>query len=120
MYPVVYSPPAVLALLQLRSSTLENPRSPCTPVIICCGCHFLQIPSDKVPFNEKPDMKAYEITEAGKEAMRSGKYQMVGHASAMTALPAKSLTTPCLVDTCTAAVRPVVHACTVVLSAADQ
>lgn len=40
---------------------------------------MLQIPSDKVPFNQKPDMKAYEITEAGKEAMRSGKYQMVGH-----------------------------------------
>jgi 2,3-bisphosphoglycerate-independent phosphoglycerate mutase len=38
---------------------------------------YLEIPSDKVPFNEKPDMKAYEITEAGKEAMRSGKYQMI-------------------------------------------
>lgn len=37
----------------------------------------LQIPSDKVPFNELPDMKAFEITEAGKEALRSGKYQMV-------------------------------------------
>lgn len=37
----------------------------------------MQIPSDKVPFNELPDMKAHEITEAGKEAMRSGKYQMV-------------------------------------------
>ncbi|KAF8072673.1 2-3-bisphosphoglycerate-independent phosphoglycerate mutase [Scenedesmus sp. PABB004] len=38
---------------------------------------FLEIPSDKVPFNQKPDMKAYEITEAGKEALRSGKYKMV-------------------------------------------
>jgi hypothetical protein len=37
----------------------------------------LQIPSDKVPFNQLPDMKAYEITEAGKEALRSGKYKMV-------------------------------------------
>jgi hypothetical protein len=31
-----------------------------------------QIPSDTVPFNEKPDMKAREICEAGKEALRSG------------------------------------------------
>jgi DNA-binding PadR family transcriptional regulator len=38
---------------------------------------MLQIPSDKVPFNQAPDMKAYEITEAGKEALRSGKYKMV-------------------------------------------
>jgi hypothetical protein len=37
----------------------------------------VQIPSDKVPFNQAPDMKAYEITEAGKEALRSGKYKMV-------------------------------------------
>jgi 2,3-bisphosphoglycerate-independent phosphoglycerate mutase len=36
-----------------------------------------QIPSDKVIFNEKPDMKAREITEAGKEALKSGRYQMV-------------------------------------------
>eukprot|EP00879_Flechtneria_rotunda_P000460 GHRR01000561.1.p1 GENE.GHRR01000561.1~~GHRR01000561.1.p1 ORF type:complete len:571 (+),score=178.30 GHRR01000561.1:37-1713(+) len=38
---------------------------------------YLEIPSDKVPFNELPDMKAHEITEAGKEALRSGKYQMI-------------------------------------------
>ncbi len=38
---------------------------------------WLQIPSDKVPFNQLPDMKAFEITEAGKEALRSGKYKMV-------------------------------------------
>ena len=31
-----------------------------------------QIPSDTVPFNEAPDMKAREICEAGKEALRSG------------------------------------------------
>jgi 2,3-bisphosphoglycerate-independent phosphoglycerate mutase len=42
--------------------------------MLCC---FAQIPSDKVPFNQAPDMKAYEITEAGKEALRSGKYKMV-------------------------------------------
>ncbi|KAF5836413.1 phosphoglycerate mutase [Dunaliella salina] len=38
---------------------------------------YLEIPSDKVQFNEKPDMKAKEITDAGKEALKSGKYQMV-------------------------------------------
>lgn len=38
---------------------------------------FAQIPSDKVPFNEAPDMKAFEITQAGKEALLSGKYHMV-------------------------------------------
>ena len=31
-----------------------------------------QIPSDTVPFNEIPEMKAREICEAGKEALRSG------------------------------------------------
>ena len=38
---------------------------------------YVEIPSDAVPFNEKPDMKAREITEAGKEALLSGKYDMV-------------------------------------------
>jgi 2,3-bisphosphoglycerate-independent phosphoglycerate mutase len=38
---------------------------------------YLEIPSDKVPFNQLPDMKAFEITEAGKEALRSSKYKMV-------------------------------------------
>ena len=36
-----------------------------------------QIPSDKVTFDEKPEMKAREICEAGKAALRSGKYKMV-------------------------------------------
>lgn len=47
--------------------------------IVCVLLPLLlaQIPSDKVPFNQAPDMKAYEITEAGKEALRSGKYKMV-------------------------------------------
>ena len=31
----------------------------------------------QVPFNEAPDMKAREITEAGKEALRSGRFQVV-------------------------------------------
>lgn len=38
---------------------------------------FVEIPSDNCPFNEKPDMKAREITEAGKEALLSEKFQMV-------------------------------------------
>lgn len=38
---------------------------------------FVEIPSDNCQFNEKPDMKAREITEAGKEALRSGRFQMV-------------------------------------------
>jgi hypothetical protein len=41
------------------------------------GCFCWQIPSDKVVFNEKPDMKAQEITDAGKAALESGKYDMV-------------------------------------------
>eukprot|EP00983_Pelagomonas_calceolata_P020987 659459-Pelagomonas_calceolata.AAC.3 len=36
-----------------------------------------QIPSDKIVFNEKPDMKAREITDAGIVALKSGRYQMV-------------------------------------------
>jgi hypothetical protein len=38
---------------------------------------YVEIPSDTVPFNEAPDMKAREICEAGKEALRSGKYDQV-------------------------------------------
>lgn len=38
---------------------------------------FVEIPSDNCPFNEAPDMKAYEITEAGKEALLSKKFDMV-------------------------------------------
>ena len=38
---------------------------------------YVEIPSDTVPFNELPDMKAREICEAGKEAMRSGKYDQI-------------------------------------------
>lgn len=36
-----------------------------------------QIPSDNCPFNEKPDMKAAEITAAGHEALRSKKFGMI-------------------------------------------
>lgn len=37
----------------------------------------VQIPSDNCSFDEKPDMKAREICEAGKEAMLSKKYDMI-------------------------------------------
>jgi len=38
---------------------------------------YVEIPSDNCQFNEKPIMKAREITAAGKEALKSGKYDMV-------------------------------------------
>ena len=38
---------------------------------------YVEIPSDAVPFNEAPDMKAREITEAGKEAILSKKFKMI-------------------------------------------
>ena len=38
---------------------------------------YAEIPSDNVPFNQAPAMKALEITEAGKAALASGKYKMV-------------------------------------------
>ena len=40
-------------------------------------CTGMQIPSDQVVFNEKPAMKAREITDTGKAALASGKYDMV-------------------------------------------
>ena len=40
--------------------------------------HFIhQVPSDKIQFNQKPEMKASEITAVGIEALKSGKYKMV-------------------------------------------
>ena len=38
---------------------------------------YVEIPSDLVPFNEAPEMKARQICEAGKEALRSGKFSQV-------------------------------------------
>ncbi|KAK3271900.1 hypothetical protein CYMTET_19775 [Cymbomonas tetramitiformis] len=56
---------------------------------------YLEIPSDNVPFNEAPLMKAAEITAAGVEALKSAKYDqvrvnfanpdMVGHTGNMEA-----------------------------------
>ena len=39
--------------------------------------HALALGHAQVPFNEAPDMKAREITEAGKAALQSGRFQMV-------------------------------------------
>jgi 2,3-bisphosphoglycerate-independent phosphoglycerate mutase len=38
---------------------------------------YVEIPSDKIVFNEKPAMKCAEITAAGIEALKTGKYKMV-------------------------------------------
>ncbi|MCS7205087.1 MAG: 2,3-bisphosphoglycerate-independent phosphoglycerate mutase [Leptospiraceae bacterium] len=56
---------------------------------------WVEIPSDRVPFQEKPEMKAKEITDTLIEALRSKKYQflrvnyangdMVGHTGVLEA-----------------------------------
>ncbi|MBF0464784.1 MAG: 2,3-bisphosphoglycerate-independent phosphoglycerate mutase [Nitrospirae bacterium] len=56
---------------------------------------YMEIPSDKLTFDKAPKMKAYEITEAVTEALKSGKYRfvrlnfangdMVGHTGVMEA-----------------------------------
>jgi 2,3-bisphosphoglycerate-independent phosphoglycerate mutase len=38
---------------------------------------YVEVPSDRVPFEERPWMKAAEITDKVIEAMRSGKYQFI-------------------------------------------
>lgn len=56
---------------------------------------YIEIPSDKIPFDQAPKMKAYEITEKAIELLKSGKYRfgrinfangdMVGHTGVMEA-----------------------------------
>jgi 2,3-bisphosphoglycerate-independent phosphoglycerate mutase len=56
---------------------------------------YFEIPSDKIPFDKAPKMKAYEITEKSMELLKSGKYRwgrinfangdMVGHTGDMQA-----------------------------------
>lgn len=56
---------------------------------------YVEIPSDKIPFDQAPKMKAYEITEKAIELLKSGKYRfgrinfangdMVGHTGVMEA-----------------------------------
>lgn len=67
---------------------------------------YVEVPSDKVPFNQLPLMKAREIAEAGKEALRSGRFDqvrinfanpdMVGHTGDMAA----TVTACAFVDAC--------------------
>jgi 2,3-bisphosphoglycerate-independent phosphoglycerate mutase len=76
---------------------------------------YVEIPSDNVPFNEAPNMKAREICEAGKEALRSGKYNqvrinfanpdMVGHTGDLKA----TVQTCSLVDKCVGELVEVVN-----------
>ena len=57
---------------------------------------YVEVPSDKVPFEERPWMKGAEITDAAVEAIASGKYRyvrlnypngdMVGHTGAFQAV----------------------------------
>ena len=56
---------------------------------------YYEVPSDKIPFDQKPKMKAAEITEKSIELLKSGKYRfgrinlangdMVGHTGVMEA-----------------------------------
>ena len=55
--------------------------SPCTLADTSVASRFaprsyVEIPSDNVPFNTTPAMKAPEITAAGIEALRSKKYDV--------------------------------------------
>jgi hypothetical protein len=62
---------AALLLLSLH-------RSPYYKLQLTHTCLVLaQIPSDNVPFNQAPDMKAREITGAAMEALKIGKYSMI-------------------------------------------
>lgn len=38
---------------------------------------YYEVPSDRVPFNQLPKMKAKEIGDAGRDALVSGKYDYV-------------------------------------------
>ncbi|KAG5489839.1 hypothetical protein GH5_00722 [Leishmania sp. Ghana 2012 LV757] len=38
---------------------------------------FKEVPSDRIQFNQRPEMKSAEITEAAIEALKSGKYDVV-------------------------------------------
>lgn len=56
---------------------------------------YVEIPSDRIPFDQAPKMKAYEITEKTIELLKSGQYHfgrvnfpngdMVGHTGSMSA-----------------------------------
>ncbi len=56
---------------------------------------YVEIPSDRLPFDQAPDMKAFEISQATSDLLRSGKYRfgrvnfpngdMVGHTGDLAA-----------------------------------
>ena len=66
--PAAASPPIFVS---------QNPCSHRPPSTSASYSTCFQIPSDNVPFNELPDMKATEITAAGREALLSRKFDMV-------------------------------------------
>ncbi len=76
---------------------------------------FVEIPSDKIPFDQAPKMKAYEITEKSIELLKSGKYKfgrinfangdMVGHTGSIPAAIEAVET----VDECIAKLLPVIE-----------
>ncbi|RAP29471.1 2,3-bisphosphoglycerate-independent phosphoglycerate mutase [Candidatus Marinamargulisbacteria bacterium SCGC AG-343-D04] len=74
--------------------------------------NYIEIPSDKIPFNEAPDMKAHEITNKTLELLKSKQFQfgrinfpngdMVGHTGDLSATIQSLETT----DSCT---QKIVH-----------
>lgn len=68
---------------------------------------YVEIPSDKIEFHKKPEMKAYEITDKTIELLRTGKYKfgrlnypngdMVGHSGVLeAAVKAVEVTDECV------------------------
>lgn len=78
---------------------------------------YVEIPSDKVRFDQAPKMKAYEITDKTIELLKSGKYKfgrlnfangdMVGH----TGIPEAIIIAVQTVDECVAKLLQVVREC---------
>lgn len=78
------------------------------------GETYVEIPSDKVPFEQRPWMKSAEITDSLIEAIRSGKYRflrinfpngdMVGHTGDLSA----AIIAVEAVDLCLARILPVI------------
>ncbi|MFT5169527.1 MAG: 2,3-bisphosphoglycerate-independent phosphoglycerate mutase [Candidatus Omnitrophota bacterium] len=76
---------------------------------------YIEVPSDNIPFDQKPKMKAYEITEKATELLKSGEFQfgrinfpngdMVGH----TGVPEAIIETMEVTDACTAKLIDVVN-----------
>jgi 2,3-bisphosphoglycerate-independent phosphoglycerate mutase len=79
--------------------------------------HYLEVPSDRIPFEQRPWMKAAEITDATIEALESGKYRflrinyangdMVGHTGDVRAARVAVEATDLCLDRLLAAVKRV-------------